>query len=278
MSTYAIRFLALIVTVGAFAVAGCLSQAASSESPAPSESDAAKPMVAAGDNVVVLELFTSQGCSSCPAADQLLTKLSQDPNLSGRVVPLAFHVDYWNYIGWSDPFSSPAWTQRQNVYEKALRNDQLYTPQLVIQGTSHVTGSDEGGALREIANAMNAERTAKIFISGVNVEEDTLRSSASVEMVASIRSDLKLYAALFENALVTPIKRGENNGRTLRNDFVVRGFSEIGEVTPKSGSTREAPVSFDLDPKWNRENLGVAIVLQDPKTMRIYGATVRPVK
>jgi hypothetical protein len=276
MGTYAMRFLAVIATVCTFSVAGCLSQVASSEAPTPASSEAPTPTLAADGNPVVLELFTSQGCSSCPSADRLLAQLSDDPKLRGNVIPLAFHVDYWNYIGWSDPFSSPTWTQRQNVYAKALRNDGLYTPQLVIQGKSHVTGSDEGGALREIADAMKAEPTGRVSIAPVRVEGTKLQSTASVEMTSAAPADLKIYAALFENGLVTPVKRGENNGRTLQNDFVVRRYAAIGEISAKAGATREAPVSFDLEPGWKHDKLGIAIILQDPKSMRIYGATVRP--
>jgi hypothetical protein len=86
---------------------------------------------------IIIELFTSQGCSSCPPADRLLKRLAGDP----RVIPLSFHVDYWNYIGWTDPFSSKRWSERQQGYARAFRSNRIYTPQLVVSGRTGASGS-----------------------------------------------------------------------------------------------------------------------------------------
>src|SRR5690348_11228611 len=110
---------------------------------------AAVPFRAAapGNGPVVVELFTSQGCSSCPPADRLLSKLGEDPRFAGKVLPLSFHVDYWNSIGWQDPFSSARWSARQNDYARAFRSDRIYTPQTVVNGTSECVGNDERAVL-----------------------------------------------------------------------------------------------------------------------------------
>src|SRR5882724_10161154 len=113
----------------------------------------------AAEGPLVLELFTSQGCSSCPPADQLLSKLASAGSLADRsVAPLSFHVDYWNDLGWADPYSLPAWTQRQQSYARALGDDRVYTPELVVGGAAGVVGSQEGAVSRLIAKATRPAR------------------------------------------------------------------------------------------------------------------------
>ena len=114
---------------------------------------------------MVIELFTSQGCSSCPPADRLLSRLAEEPAYRGKVVPLAFHVDYWNYIGWTDPFSSPRWSERQRDYGRSLGLGTVYTPQLVIDGRSECVGSQEGDVRREIARALAAPPAGRVELS-----------------------------------------------------------------------------------------------------------------
>src|SRR5271170_848625 len=112
---------------------------------------------AAGDSrpdegPVVIELFTSQGCSSCPPADELLSRLAREGGLGGRkLAPLAFHVDYWNELGWADPFSTPAWTARQQAYARSLGDDRVYTPELVVAGGAGMVGSQSGRVAEAIA-------------------------------------------------------------------------------------------------------------------------------
>src|SRR5687768_2942471 len=103
-----------------------------------------------GDTPVVVELFTSQGCSSCPSADELLRRIARDPKLRGRVVPLAYRVDYWNRLGWHDPFSSREWSQRQGEYVRTMKLESAYTPQVVINGTRQMVGSNSFAVYRAI--------------------------------------------------------------------------------------------------------------------------------
>jgi hypothetical protein len=229
--------------------------------------------------VAVLELFTSQGCSSCPSADRLLTTLAEDPSLRDKVIPLAFHVDYWNHIGWSDPFSSSSWTERQAAYNRALGHDGLYTPELVVHGRAHVVGSDAEGASREIASALAAEPAVRVHIAPVRVEGKRAQANVTVEVLSSLEtSGAKAYAALYESGLVTPVSRGENLGRTLRNDFVVRRVVDVADVASPGGAKRDASVTFELSESWKTENLGIAVFVQDPKRMQIYGAAARAVR
>ncbi len=136
------------LALGSLALAAFLMLRNSASSPAPA---AAPP---AAGSVAVVELFTSQGCSSCPPADRLLSAIAAEPAFAGKVVPLAYHVDYWNYIGWQDPFSSADWSTRQKQYAQAYDTNRIYTPQLVVNGTDEMTGSEERKVRSAIARAL----------------------------------------------------------------------------------------------------------------------------
>ncbi len=224
--------------------------------------------------VVVLELFTSQGCSSCPSADRLLSKLGADERLRGRVVPLAFHVDYWNYIGWSDPFSSADWSARQEAYQRALALADVYTPQLVVNGRAQLNGTDEAGVLRQIEAATTSPARVSFTISS----EGTKRLAVDVRAETAEALDagkLDAIVVVYESGITTAIKRGENSGRTLENDYVVRRLQRAFSFKPEAGATGQGRVSIDLDKTWTAPNVGIAVFLQDPKTMRIYGAAAK---
>ncbi|MDX1632410.1 MAG: DUF1223 domain-containing protein [Thermoanaerobaculia bacterium] len=228
-------------------------------------------MVRSTGDPVVVELFTSQGCSSCPPADELLSELAEDPELHGRIVPLAFHVDYWNSIGWEDPFSSEEWSDRQRRYARALPSGRVYTPMLVVDGRTHMVGSREPEARRAIAEALARKPGAQLE---VEVEWTPGEASGGVvtatARVIEMASDapepgeLRTRIALFESGLDTSVPRGENRGRRLHNDVVVR---RLATVSGRGGKT-----TFPLAPGWEPQHLGVAVFLQDPETMAILGA------
>jgi hypothetical protein len=201
---------------------------------------------------VVLELFTSHGCSSCPAADELLSELGAQEG----VIPLEFHVDYWDGQGWKDSFSSPRWTARQAAYGAALGLG-AYTPELVVSGMAHVVGSDRPKVLAAVESAARAPAepvtaTATRWRHTVRVSYDVGRG----------RSDRRVVVAVTESGLVTKIGRGENKGKTVRDDFVVRALTE---VEPGAG-TAELPI----DPSWGP--LRAVVLLQDAKTLAVRGA------
>lgn len=223
---------------------------------------------------VVIELFTSQGCSSCPPADRLLTKLSRDPKLAGRVIPLSFHVDYWNYIGWSDPFSSKRWSQRQEGYARAFRSNRLYTPQLVVAGRSHLNGSDEPGVRRRIVEALAAEPAGRVTLSATVTEPaaEGLKVKVGAKMARAAGSPLDLWVAVYETGLSTDVGAGENVSKKLHNDYVVRRLEKALTVAGTAGAAESGELVLGLDKRWNRKNLGVAAFLQDPKTLAIHGA------
>ena len=205
------------------------------------------PILAAG--AVVLELFTSQGCSSCPPADALLAKLGTE----NGVIALAFHVDYWNGLGWEDPFSAAAWTARQQEYGK------LYTPELVVDGRDSFVGSDARAAAKAIAAARARPAEATIAITG---------AKATVTLASPAGHDVVLLAATTDAAgQVTDVPRGENGGSRLRADFVVRSLATLGRVA--AGAT-QATVALPAPKKGDR----IAILVQDAEMKAILAAAV----
>lgn len=230
---------------------------------------------------VVLELFTSQGCSTCPPADHLLSQLGLDEKTRAKVLPLAFHVDYWNRIGWADPFSAREWSARQEAYNRVFGLDGVYTPQLVVNGRAQLNGSDEMRARSEITVDLERPHAASISLTTRNGRgaRPVLTVNVTAEVGESVRTGkLQLLVALFENGLVTPVERGENGGRTLRNDFIVRRLEKAFSLEAKVGARAQRTLNLALHPEWKLENLGVAAFLQDPRSMRIYGAAVQSVR
>lgn len=231
---------------------------------------------------VIVELFTSQGCSSCPPADRLLSKLQQNPRLAGKVIPLSFHVDYWNYIGWTDPFSSPRWSERQRAYGRAFRSNRIYTPQLVVNGQSECVGSNEAEVMRRLDRALATEPAGSVTLAVQPVGTDgQLRLQVGAEVARAVASGarndagLDLWVAVYETGLTTPVGSGENASRTLKNDYVVRRLEKAFTVPAAAGSRRSETITLGLDKRWKRQNLGVAAFLQDPATLAIQGAAAR---
>jgi hypothetical protein len=168
----------------------------------------------AAESPVVVELFTSQGCSSCPPADAFLTDLARDRR---DVLPLAFHVTYWNYLGWADPFALDTATSRQRNYARLLQGDGVYTPQMVVDGTDGFVGSDRHQGLSRIAAAKPKPVPVTITRDGdaVSVTVGTGTGQAQLLLVG------------FDHQHQTPIRRGENGGRTLTESNIVRSFTPI---------------------------------------------------
>jgi hypothetical protein len=210
-------------------------------------------------SVAVLELFTSQGCSSCPPADRLLgTYISKE-----NVIVLSFHVDYWNHLGWRDPFSSKAFTERQNNYASAL-NAGLYTPQLVVNGQSEMVGSDENKISSSLKKVLVLQADAELSIKTVKLEN----GQAKINFVASgntVNSILNI--AVIQKKAVTEIKAGENGGVTLSNYNVVRNFKNISQVNT-GNNICAIGVPADTDQK----NMSVVIFLQENGTNKISAA------
>lgn len=212
---------------------------------------------------VVVELFTSEGCSSCPPADVLLTKLLKEQPVAGvQIIPLGLHVTYWDQLGWKDPASLQASTDRQQDYGRMFGADSMYTPQAVIDGRAQLVGSDETGIRQAIEKAA-AQPHVPVQLS-VSLQGDNVTASVTADKTSG-NEPLRRVFLITEDGLTSVVKRGENGGRTLHNDAVVRRIS----TTEAIGT---------LVPDWRRDRLQLTVIVQGTKTRRIYGAATVPLK
>lgn len=169
-----------------------------------------------GDSFVVLELFTSQGCSSCPPADTLLERVQKE--FPKSVFALSYHVDYWDYIGWKDPFAKSAYTKKQSAYNRKFRSPNNYTPQIVVNGKEHFVGSNSTTAHTKIKFYSSKNTDYGIKLESVNATDDQINFEYST--IGDINHKL-LRAVLVIDERTTQVKRGENRNRTLRNTNIV---------------------------------------------------------
>ena len=209
---------------------------------------------------VVLELFTSEGCASCPPADELFAKLVEEPDVIG----LAYHVDYWNKLGWTDPFSKADWSRRQGRYSGAFESSEIYTPQLIAGGRKECVGSDEDKARAAIADARQAAHPARVKLTVQKPAAGKLAATASFDISGKVEGDPAVALVLFEDGLEVDVKAGENAGSKLAHQRVVRALVE--------GTSAE----FALEPAWKVERLGVVALVQDAKLRVLGAALARP--
>ena len=184
--------------------------------------------------IVVLELFTSQGCSSCPSADRLLNQIKKAAHKN--VFTLSYHVDYWNYIGWEDPFSKPQFAKKQRLYNAKFRNRSNYTPQVVVNGKEHFVGSNSSKMNSKIREYKLQKSANQINLSGVEQAGKTLRFD--YELLVPLDGN-ELRALLILDERITEVERGENRNRTLTNANIVVA-EHIEAVTARKGSIEMA--------------------------------------
>jgi len=183
----------------------------------------------------VLELFTSQGCSSCPAADKLLGDLASDPTL----IALSDPIDYWDYLGWKDTLASPAHSARQRAYARMRGDRQVYTPQTVINGVVHALGSDQAAIDRAIAST---DQKSGVMSLPVLLSMDGAGLSVKVDSAENEHAAGEVWLCPIEKAVVVSIGRGENRGRTVIYHNVVRNWLKLGDWTG-AASTWNVPMS-----------------------------------
>jgi hypothetical protein len=221
---------------------------------------------------VLVELFTSEGCSSCPPADELLSRLAHDGSIRGiRIVPIGWHVDYWDALGWKDPLSSADATKRQQTYAAALGLADVYTPQMIVDGRDAFVGSDERLARQAIQRAA-ARPHARL---AVRVAADGGAYSIAVELAsipADAREPLDAFAAIVEDGLTSVVRRGENGGRTLHHDA---GLRRLVALSRKNDASYAAS-GIRLQDGWNVTRLTVVALVQGRKTRAIWGAASAP--
>jgi len=214
----------------------------------------------------VVELFTSEGCSSCPPADALLGRLAEESRSGGRsIYLLAYHVDYWDRLGWKDRFSDPAFTARQEEYAQALGGTGAYTPQMIVNGRDEFVGSAESRARRSISSALARPAAAQVTLTPGEIRGRTLPLGYSV---AGTRTPELLRLALVERGLSTQVAGGENAGRRLTHENVVRHLETVSLSGAGSGRAEiQIPDSVAL------AHASLIAFVQDPKSGAILGAT-----
>lgn len=179
----------------------------------------------AAEPVAVVELFTSEGCSSCPPAERVLGDVvASAAKNHQRVFTLAFHVDYWDRLGWKDQFSTAAASQRQYDYAGALRVSNVYTPQMIVNGTAQFVGSDRAAAKQAIAAALQQPAAAEVHVAAAVGTDQQWRVSGNV---SGASASSRITVAVVEQKLSTHIKAGENSGRTVAEPSVVRWFTTV---------------------------------------------------
>jgi hypothetical protein len=221
---------------------------------------------------VIVELFTSEGCSSCPPADVLLQQLeAQQPVAGAEIIALEEHVDYWNHDGWVDPYSSAQWTDRQQNYSTLVKQDS-YTPELVVDGRSQFLGSNPQQAAAEIRKAATVAKTP-VSITAEAEAEGRKRFKVSVGKLEGSGGDVaEVWLAVTEDGLRSQVSRGENAGKALQHVATLRSLQKIGvaDAGAPVAFTGEKEVKFDS--RWNVEHLHVTVFVQKRKSREILGA------
>jgi hypothetical protein len=223
---------------------------------------------------VLVELFTSEGCSSCPAADALLESLQREqPIESALIIPVGLHVDYFDHAGWKDAFSSAAFTERQRNYsQKFAGPDSVFTPQIVVNGDEAVVGSEAADVRRAITTA--ARRSPLPLTFTAQPSADSVRLTIELPAAPGAAEQVQVLAAITQDGLSTVVKAGENGGRTMHHVAVARRLEKIDALG------REARVidkSISMSRKWGSDGLNAVVWLQGSKSRQVYGAAIRPI-
>lgn len=210
--------------------------------------------------VAVLELFTSEGCSSCPPADNLLPQLAME---NDKIIPLSFHVDYWNYLGWADPFSSSMYSERQREYVQQFRLESAYTPQLIVNGEYEFAGSNRVKAEAAISNALKKNASVELEISGVVKNGNTIRLTVKA---TGETNNKNLEALLVQNKAETKVKAGENRGETLTHTNIVRSMAS--QTINKEANLFQLEIPKDIPGGgWK-----IVVIAKDNTELKVAGA------
>jgi hypothetical protein len=234
-----------------------------------------KPDTPRGDapSPVLVELFTSEGCSSCPPADALLQQLDRTQPVAGaHLIVLSEHVDYWNHLGWADPYSSRFFSDRQSTYSDRFGLSSVYTPQMVVDGATEFVGNDSRLASRAVTKAL-AQRKVPVRITGISLDASKILrahidADALPETLKADKADLYLVVAL--NRAESQVLRGENDGRRLSHVGVVESLTKIGRL--QAGEAFSQDVQVKLHSKADPANLRVIAFIQQAGQRQVLGA------
>ncbi len=225
-----------------------------------------QPPQKSAEKFAVVELFTSEGCSSCPPAEANLARIKKEAEAQGvAVYPIAWHVDYWDYIGWKDPFASKQWSDRQRSYAQVWRNERIYTPQMVVNGKVEFVGSRVADSSKAISDALKESHSTSLDIGFVK------HAPRQIILNYSIKGDYQgksLYVVLVESGLVSNVNAGENRGRTLHQENVARGIYYVEQARKTPAGTMSIPVPENPESR----DLSVIAFLQDDRSVVIDAA------
>jgi hypothetical protein len=228
---------------------------------------------APAQKVVLVELFTSEGCSSCPPADALLRQVNGSRTSGDQlVVGISEHVTYWNGLGWSDPFSSPAYTDRQNAYSERFHLEGVYTPQMVINGAEQIVGSDRVALVRAVQAEQAPHPRVSLRILSLNVVGNTLAVSFSISGDLPAQG-ADLMAVLADDSDRSSVLHGENSGQTLAHVAVARSISRVATLRTAGERTVQVqiPATFQAAQKHH-----LILFAQTPGNGRVLGADTKP--
>ncbi len=217
--------------------------------------------------VAVVELFTSEGCSICPPADKLLSRISDTTNGANRnIIALSFHVHYWDRLGWSDPYSDRRYSDRQRLYSKTLGINRVYTPQMIVNGSQAFVGSDE----KEVEKALQRNRLEALPIEVSIDKPEIVGNQCKFRYhVSGASKNLVINLALTEDDLIQKVTDGENRGKSLKHDNVVRVFRT--EPLTK----RSAEVSLRIPEGVKAPRMKVVVFVQDKESLEVLGAAFK---
>jgi len=218
--------------------------------------------------VALLELYTSEGCDSCPPADRWVSALPSRGFDAQRVVTLAYHVDYWNYLGWRDPFAQARFTERQRYVNNRIRNRTIYTPQLMLDGRDYRQGLSLADFQQRVITA-NLEKPGANIALSMNAQPGSVDTSARVTLHRK-EPGTAVFLALTENRLANQVTAGENRGRRLEHDFVVRELA--GPFAANAAITHK----FAIAPAWKTRDLSVAAFVQTTASGEVLQALALP--
>jgi hypothetical protein len=243
--------------------------------PNQSGGDAAAASKTKGRVPVVVELFTSEGCSSCPPADALLARLdAEQPVEEAEVIPLAMHVDYWNRLGWTDPFSSGEFSRRQGEYAQAFGEDGVYTPQMIVDGVREFPGGKSGTALAAIGRAAREPKAEVLIERGPAQTDEQANLFVTIDKFPKQTEGDPVYVllAVTESGLSSDVSRGENSGRRLDHVGVVRVIRQLGILPETRGGGFRVETGVIIEKGWRRENLRAVVFAQERGTRRVLAA------
>jgi hypothetical protein len=247
---------------------GCASQneTATAQTRETKQNQPTKPVETRAKTPVLVELFTSEGCSSCPPADRVLSQLDKEQsNAEAEIITLALHVDYWNYLGWKDEFSSKSYSERQNGYAQHFKLDSSYTPQMIVDGQTQFVGSNLGTANKAISDSAKNQKA--------NIEISKANDKLKVKIIdAPTHDDSYVWLAIAEDDLKTNVRRGENGGKTLDHVSVVREMKMLGNL-PVADKSFESETALQYNPVWKKENLKFVVFVQGKDSKKIFGAS-----